>query len=171
MISIAKAGKKDFKLLAELGELTFIESHGHSAAPDVISNYRNEKFSIDAISAELNEPANIFHIITYNNKPAGYSKIIFNTSHPIIEEKNVTKLERIYLLEEFYDLKLGHQLFQFILDISKKSEQAGMWLYSWKENQRAINFYKKNGFEIIGSYDFRLSESHTNPNHIMFLKY
>ena len=170
-VSIRKAGYYDFQLLSELGKQTFLESHGHSASPEIISNYRNEKFNPDAISAELNQIANIFHIITYNGKPAGYSKIIFNTNHPAIKEKNVTKLERIYLLKEFYDLKLGHQLFQFILDISKSSNQSGMWLYTWKENQRAIKFYITNGFKIIGSYDFKLSESHSNPNHLMFLTY
>jgi ribosomal protein S18 acetylase RimI-like enzyme len=46
-----------------------------------------------------------------------------------------------------------------------------MWLFVWKENQRAIHFYKKAGFHIIGSYDFRLTETHSNPNHQMLLKY
>ena len=171
MVSIVTAGKKDFQLVSEVGRLTFLESHGHSAPPVVINNYVKEKFNTGAVKAELNEPANIFHIITYNNKPAGYSKIILNTIHPAIKEKNITKLERLYLLKEFYDLKLGYRLFQFNSDISKRSKQAGMWLYTWKENQRAINFYKNNGFEIIGSYDFKLSESHSNPNYLMFLQY
>ena len=171
MVSIVSAGKKDFQLLSEMGTLTFLESHGHSAPADVIKNYIDEKYNADAIRTELNETASIFHIITYNNKPAGYSKIMLNTAHPAIKEKNITKLERLYLLKEFYDLKLGHKLFQFNLDISKGSEQAGMWLYTWKENQRAINFYTKKGFKIIGSYDFKLSASHANPNHLMFLKY
>jgi len=170
-VSIRKARYYDFQLLSELGKQSFLESHGHSASPDVISNYTDEKFNPDAISVELNQAANIFNIITYNGKPTGYSKIIFNTSHPAIKEKNVTKLERIYLLKEFYDLKLGHQLFQFILDISKNNKQSGMWLYTWKENQRAIKFYINNGFEMIGSYDFKLSERHSNPNHLMFLRY
>src|SRR5882724_583416 len=110
MVLIEKAGKKEFQLLSGLGRLTFLESHGHSAPPEVINNYIREKFNTDAVRAELNEPANIFHIISYNNKPAGYSRIIHNTGHPAIKEKNITKLERLYLLKEFYDLKLGHRL-------------------------------------------------------------
>ena len=46
-----------------------------------------------------------------------------------------------------------------------------MWLFVWKENHRAINFYNKAGFKIFGSHDFKLSETHANPNHVMFLKY
>jgi ribosomal protein S18 acetylase RimI-like enzyme len=171
MVSIVPASEKDLQLLSEIGRLTFLESHGHSAPPGVINNYAEEKYNAGAVKAELNEPANIFHIITSNNKPAGYSKIILNRLHPAIKQKNITKIERLYLLKEFYDLKLGHTLLQFNIDISKRNEQAGMWLYTWKENQRAVNFYTKKGFEIIGSYDFQLSESHSNPNYLMFLQY
>jgi ribosomal protein S18 acetylase RimI-like enzyme len=171
MVSIELANKKDFQLVSEIGRISFLESHGHSAPPGIINNYVKETYSPAAVSEELNNPANIYHIISYNNKPAGYSKIILTTMHPGIKEKNITKLERLYLLKEFYDLKLGHTLFQFNLDISKRNEQAGMWLYTWKENQRAVNFYTKKGFEIKGSYYFKLAESHSNHNYLMFLRY
>jgi len=171
MVSIVSADKKDFQLLSEIARVTFLESHGHSAPPGVIKSYVKDKFNVNAVEAELHEKENIFNILTYNSKPAGYSKIILNNTHPAIKERNITKLERLYLLKEFYDLKLGHTLFQFNLDFSKKNEQAGMWLYTWKENQRAVNFYKKAGFEIIGSYDFHLAASHSNPNYLMLLRY
>src|SRR6266480_4684810 len=118
MVSIVLADKKDFQLVSEIGRTTFLESHGHSAPPGVIDNYVKETYSTKAVREELNDTANIFHIISYNNKLAGYSKIILNTIHPAIKEKNITKLERLYLLKEFYDLKLGHALFQFNSDIS-----------------------------------------------------
>ena len=57
------------------------------------------------------------------------------------------------------------------IDLSKQNNQAGMWLYVWKENERAVNFYIKNEFVITGSFDFKISDTHSNPNHLMFLKY
>ena len=75
------------------------------------------------------------------------------------------------MLKEFYGLCLGLELLNFNIDLSKKNNEAGMWLFVWKENPRAISFYKKAGFEIIGSYDFKLTETHSNPNHQMFSKY
>ena len=68
---------------------------------------------------------------------------------------DVTLLERIYLLRNFYDLKLGAQLFQLNLDQSRENEQAGMWLHVWQENKRAIDFYLKNGFTILKSPNSR----------------
>jgi len=79
------------------------------------------------------------------------------------------KLERIYLLEEYHGRKLGLRLLEFNIELAKKAGQHGMWLYTWIENQRAIDFYLRCGFEIIGKYDFRISASHVNPNHQMLL--
>lgn len=80
-------------------------------------------------------------------------------------------MERIYLLKEFYGLQLGLELFQFNVNLSKSNGQKGMWLFVWKENKRAVNFYQKMGFKIIGEHDFRISPNHTNPNHQMLLLY
>jgi diamine N-acetyltransferase len=80
-------------------------------------------------------------------------------------------MERLYLLKQFYNLKLGAALLHFNIDLSKRNNQAGMWLFTWKENMRAVNFYQKNGFVIIGSHDFKISETHSNPNHLMLLRF
>lgn len=171
MITIVKATTDNAALLADIGGISFIESHGHSAGAADINTYVKEKYTPAALSKEINDPKNIYHIIYHDGQPAGYSKIIFNTPHSNILQENITKLERIYLLKEFYQLKLGYQLLQFNIDLSKKNNQAGMWLYVWKENHRAVNFYTKTGFTIIGSYDFKLTETHSNPNHQMLLLY
>jgi ribosomal protein S18 acetylase RimI-like enzyme len=78
-------------------------------------------------------------------------------------------MERLYFLAEFHGLGLAQQLFDFNLHIAKQANQAGIWLYVWKENHRAVAFYQKMGFEIVGEGLFKISETHYNPNHVMFL--
>lgn len=171
MASIVKATETDVQLLTGMGKITFIESHGTSAAPEEINQYVNEKYTPEVITREVTDPKNIYHIIYHDKQPAGFSKIIFNVPYKDISQQNVTKLERIYLLKEFYGLQLGNELFHFNLSLSKNEHQAGMWLYVWKENHRAFAFYEKLGFKIIGDGDFRLTPTHANPNYIMFLQY
>ena len=171
MITILTATPIDAKVLAELGKSTFLESHSHSASKKDIYNYVALKFSISEFERELKKQSNIYYILYYNEKPVGYSKIVFNVSDKNIPLKNVTKLERIYILEAYQKLKLGLELFTYNLNTSKKHNQSGMWLYTWIENQKAIAFYKKAGFKIVGGYDFKISDTHSNPNHQMFLDY
>lgn len=77
MITIFPATIKETKILTEIGRRSLLESHGHSAAPDVMQTYLGEKFTESALQEELSDPKNIFHIINYNNQAAGYSRIIY----------------------------------------------------------------------------------------------
>ena len=145
MTSIVRANEKDRQLLSQMAKQTLLESHADSPAAAGLDSYVRENYSEDALKQELRDEKNIFHIIYYNDRPAGYSKIIFNTSSEQRDIKDLAKLERFYLLKEFYGLKLGLELFKFNVELSKKNGQSGIWLYTWKGNQRAIQFYKKNG--------------------------
>lgn len=171
MTNIVRATLKDIEILAQIGKSSFIESHGRSASKETIQNYINKNFTIKEFEEELKESNNIFYIIYFDNNAVGYSKIIFNCQHPNIPIKNITKLERLYVLEAFHSLKLGLELFNFNLDESVKYQQVAMWLYVWTENYKAINFYKKFGFKIVGHHDFQITATHSNPNHHMLLTF
>lgn len=171
MISIVPAGLKDVPQLARMGGQTILESHGHSQPAEVMHRYVAEKFSEAALEEELSDPTNIFRLIYYKDQLAGYSKIIYNVPIAPVPLPNITKLERLYLLQTFYDKKLGHQLLQFNIDLSKQQGQGGMWLYVWKGNERAIRFYERASFAIVGDGYFRLTDTHANPNWQMFLRY
>ncbi len=171
MLSIQLATVTDVNLLSEIGSRTLVESHGHSASEKDINHYLNHNMTEEAYYEELINPENIYHIIYADGIPAGYSKIILNSPHVDVQQQNITKLARIYILKEFYGQDIGKDLFTYILELSKQHQQAGMWLNVWTENHRAIAFYKKQGFEIIGSHDFEVSPTHFNPNHVMYLRY
>jgi len=171
MTSIIKAGINEIELLAGMGRQTFIESHGHGAPAADIETYVTENYSYNSSRAELENENNIYHIIFYHEKPAGYSKIVLDSAHAVIPLPGVTKMDRLYLLKDFYDLRLGLALLKHNIQLSKQNGQQGMWLYVWKDNDRAVDFYSRNGFKVVGSYDFKISADHSNPNHQMLLSY
>lgn len=169
MNKIVKATQEDCRLLSKLATSTFIESHGHSASNRDIQDYVKSKYNEEVFSNELRDERNIYHIVYHKNKAAGFSKIILNATHPNITINHVTKLERLYILKDYYDHKLGLTLFEFNKKLSIENNQVGMWLFVWKENERAIKFYQNAKFKIIGSHDFAISKTHSNPNHQMLL--
>jgi len=171
MHSIVKAEIKDSFLLATLAKQTFIESHGHSAGKEDVDHYIFEKYTKDIFEKELSDPSNNYYLIYYNDQLAGFSNIIYNDPYSNSDIENVAKLDRLYLLKEFYNLKLGLALFEFNISLAKKNNQLATWLYVWKENTRGVQFYLKADFRIIGSHDFKISETHSNPNHQMLLKF
>ena len=171
MIQIKTATLDDTEVLTQLGKTTFMEAHHTSASIKALECYLNKVYQEERFLEELENPNNIFHLIYFNEEPVGFSKITLSETNAAITKDNVTKLDRIYVLKEYYDKKLGVELFKNLVSVSKENKQTGLWLYVWVKNERAINFYKKMGFLVVGSYDFVLSKNKSNPNHIMFLEY
>lgn len=171
IISLRQLKPADAPLLSKIGGISLIESHGHSAPMETMQDYVSRSFSEEACCNELSDDCNIFFLITYKDQPAGYSKIILNTSHPNVALQPATKLERLYLLREFYGLALGDHLLQRAIELATIAGDKGMWLNVWKKNDRAIHFYEKQGFQIMGESEFVLTSSHSNPNWVMWLTY
>ena len=168
---IRRANNSDSQIIAQLGRTPFVESHGQSANDKSISNFLESNYTSEALTIELNNPKFIYFIVEFNKQPVGFSKIILNTEHTLMEEKSISLLDRIYLLEEYHNKKLGWILFQYLVDYTKAKNQKGMWLHTWIENKKAITFYQKAGFQIIGDYDYKIDETHSNPNHVMYMEY
>ncbi len=170
MNKIREATILDAIPLAELARTTFKQSHGHSASESEINNYMSLNFLEAVFNEELSDPNNRYYLIYDDQKLVGYSKLILNTSTNSVAEQNIAKLERIYVLEEAHGLGLGKRLFDVNVKFARENNQSGIWLFTWIENHRAIRFYQKLGFQIVGKYDFRISDTHSNPNHQLYLK-
>ena len=170
MISIKRATANDYRPIVDIGTVAVGEAHRESTTADNLNSYLQKHYNDDAIKAELEDQDNIYHIIWYNDKPAGFSKIELNVKEAAIEADNITKLDRIYLLKEYFGLKLGWELLNFNIQIAKENNQSGIFLYTWTGNNRAVDFYLKTGFTILGSHKFYVTETHYNLNHLMFLE-
>lgn len=170
-IHICRATVEDCTTIAAIGREAVALSHRLSCSEEDMNQFIASHYSEAAIADELAEPSNIYHIILHNGQPAGFSKIVLNAAHKNIPFANVTKLDRIYLYSRFFDLRLGYDLLSYNLALSREKGQSGMWLFTWTGNERAIHFYHRNGFSVIGSHQFKITEHHYNPNYQMFLRY
>ena len=171
MISIHRATTQDSEAISQIGKIAFEESHKDSCSAQDIASFIKEYYNPNAIHEELKDPKNIYHVLSYDGKPAGFSKIILDFEHANIAQKNVAKLDRIYFLKAYYGMKLGHDLLEFNVELCKASNQSGIWLFTWTGNLRAVNFYQKIGFQIIGHHLYKITDTQYNPNHQMLLEF
>lgn len=171
MISFIRAAEKDAATIVNIGKVSVKDAHLGSCPEEILDAYLSNHYNNEAIQKELAGLNNIYTIITYNDQPAGFSKIIFNAPHPAIDRNNTTKLDRIYLLKEFQGARLGYELLQHNITLAKNNDQSGIWLYTWVGNKKAIEFYTKTGFSVIGSHDFHVAQEYYNANHHMLLDF
>ena len=170
-MTIIKATEGDCNSIVSIGRISVAASHIDSCSPEVMNEFLERNYNEDAIRKELNDVNNIYYMINHDDKPVGFSKIILNRKHPNIAAENVALLDRIYLLKEFYGLKLGLKLLNFNIELSKNNNQSGIWLYAWIGNERAVNFYLKAGFKIIGSHKYYVNDTHYDVSHHMLLNF
>ena len=170
-LKIRKASQDDAVALSHLSIASFMPAHGHSASKEDIDNYVSQNFSVENIRKELDELNSDFYLLFVDSKLIGYSKLMYDKTDDLVAIKNATYLSRFYLLKEYYGKGYGKELFDHNIKICKSRKQKGIWLKVWVENEKAIRFYKKMGFISIGNTDFKISETHSNPNHVLYLHF
>ena len=158
-IEIRLAKKEDAPSIALLGRTTFTETFGHffRDQQDLI-DYYNLTFSVQKIEAGIEKPNNIFWIAFVDRLPVGYAKLKLNSQSEFVESADVCQLQKIYVLKDFLSMKIGLGLQDALLKKAKALNFDNVWLSVLDSNERAINFYKKAGFEEIGNHDFQIGK-------------
>lgn len=156
MIAIKHADVSDAKVIADVGSRSFYDAFAEGNTPENMQNYLAEKFNVEHVTEEISNPDAEFCLAYFNNTPCGYLKLIKSTLPEQIKDLNSLELQRIYVLKEYYDKKIGKEMMQFAVDFAKNNGYDSIWLGVWQLNYRAVNFYKKWGFETFGTRNFKL---------------
>ncbi len=155
---IRKANLDDAEMLTVLSYKTFYDAfHDYPQnAPEDMAAYMEEAFSLETISAELNEQDSIFLIAEIEDQAVGYAKIMFRSFEEGIEAENPIELNRLYSRTEFIGKGVGQKLMDECFKIARENKCDAMWLGVWEYNLRAKRFYEKLGFHEVGSHIFYL---------------
>jgi ribosomal protein S18 acetylase RimI-like enzyme len=157
-IRIRQATITDAKLLTDLAYTTFWDAFAHHPknAPDDLAHYMRQAFSQEQIGEELVDPKSVFLIAEIDGEPAGYAKLIFDTTEPEIIGEWPVELNRLYSHQRFLGQGVGQALMDACFDRAKVSGRDVIWLGVWEYNPRAQRFYEKNGFRFVGKHTFLL---------------
>ncbi|MBK7230869.1 MAG: GNAT family N-acetyltransferase [Saprospiraceae bacterium] len=155
-IQINKITLSDIYQLQEISKMTFYESFSAGNTEENMAKYLEEEFSIKKLGAELIDINSEFYFASMVDKIIGYIKLNFGPSQTELKENHALEIERIYVLKEFYGKNIGQLLYNKAIQIAELKKLDYVWLGVWEENPRAINFYKKNGFEEFDKHLFKL---------------
>lgn len=157
-IEIEQVTLNDIEELQQIGRQTFYETFSAGNTEENMTNYLNEGFSIEKLTAELNDKNAEFYFATVDKNVVGYLKLNFGQSQTELQDDKALEIERIYVLKEFHGKKVGQVLYEKAINIAKQKNADYVWLGVWEENPRAISFYKKNGFVEFDKHIFKLGD-------------
>jgi len=160
-VVIRIADASDSSYIALLGRVTFTETFGHLFTdPEDLLHYLEATFSVSKIERSLKKSKTVYWIAFADRLPVGYAKLKLESPSPFITTKKISQLQKIYVLKDFLSLKIGFNLQKKMLEKAKKLGSNEIWLSVLNSNDRAINFYLKNGFKLIGNHDFKIGKEH-----------
>ncbi|TCJ18787.1 GNAT family N-acetyltransferase [Flaviaesturariibacter flavus] len=155
-IEIRRATAADLSALQQVGRQTFAETFSDTNTEENMRRYLAESFAAQKLTAELNAPHSEFYFAVLNGAVAGYLKVNSGPAQTGLQEAGALEIERIYVLREFQAKKIGQLLFEKAVRVARQQGAAYVWLGVWEENEKAIDFYKKNGFVAFDKHLFRL---------------
>jgi len=155
---IRPADAGDIKPLAELAARTFKDAFAKDNDPEDVQSYIDQSFSPERLRAELANADNLFLLafLAEADFPVGYAKLRSGTLDPSVRGPDPVELERLYVDQGAIGSGIGAALMRAVLDAARRGGHKTLWLGVWERNARAIAFYQRWGFEVVGDHAFRL---------------
>jgi diamine N-acetyltransferase len=154
--TIRYASTHEAQFLTDLGARAFTEAFAIYNTPEDLASYLAEAFSPEKQAEELRRPGSSFLILEVNGTTAGYAHLQEGHTPECITGKRPVELVRFYLLTEWIGKGFGSHLMQACIAEARGRGADVLWLGVWEKNTRAIVFYKKWYFEVVGTHGFQL---------------
>lgn len=158
MISIIDATHEHAGTIVDLGIKTFVETYGEFNTKADMELYLKDHYGTSTIIEELRHPETKYFLACYNEVPAGFAKLRNIKQPDLLPYTKNIEIERLYVLQPFQHLKIGKALIEHCLQAAAIEGYEVVWLGVWQQNENAIAFYEKFGFEKFGTQSFLLGK-------------
>ncbi|MGH9769172.1 MAG: GNAT family N-acetyltransferase [Blastocatellia bacterium] len=160
--SIRAAMAADAEMLTELAWRTFHDAFAPMNSPENMQAYLSQNFTLQKFSAQLADPRATFLIAELETIAVAFAKLYDGDVPDCVRGFAPIEIERFYVDQQFHGKGVAHTLMQACFDCARQSGHKTVYLGVWKNNHRAIAFYRKWGFEIVGSHVFQMGDEAQN---------
>jgi ribosomal protein S18 acetylase RimI-like enzyme len=161
-VHIRVATTADNTILAELGARTFFDTFVQDNTSEDMGAYLAASFSPQTQAEELADPLTTFLIAEIDNAVVGYARLRLGTPPSSIIGRQPLEIARLYSAKAWIGHGVGATLMAACLATAARQGCDTIWLGVWEKNTRAIAFYRKWGFETVGTQAFQLGSDLQN---------
>ncbi|GHD52818.1 N-acetyltransferase [Mycetocola manganoxydans] len=166
-ITVRQATTTDAARLAELAEITFPLACPPGSDPENIAAFIATHLSPERFAGYLSDDGRRILVAEDDTGMCGYTMLVLGepsdtdvasalTIRPTIE------LSKVYVLAGSHGRGVSAPLIAATLDAAAETQAAGIWLGVNDQNARAVRFYEKSGFRIVGRKTFQLGSGLEN---------
>lgn len=148
------ATPRDAAALARFAADVFENAFGAQNDPENLAAYLAEAFNPETQAAEIADKTYRTLLLEIGGELAGYAQLRHCPAPDCVTLPAPIELKRFYIAAPYRGEGLAVHLMEAVLGAGIAAGAASIWLGVWEENPRGIAFYRKCGFEEVGSQIF-----------------
>jgi ribosomal protein S18 acetylase RimI-like enzyme len=160
-MEIRLATENDLIEIKTVAYKTWPSTYGEIMSPAQLNYMLMMIYDESSLLHQLNILNHQFVLAKKNNELIG-----FGSFSRIDEEKEFFKLHKLYILPLFQGNGIGDSILNYIIDKIRLDVPVSLLLNVNRDNP-AIHFYKKKGFNIIGSEDIDIGNGFFMNDYVM----
>ena len=153
-ICVSCAMSDDAEALSVFAAAVFPLGGPSGANPLDLAHYISTELTVECFRTLIENPNAILLVAEMENHICGYVLVLRSSPHPQIEGLESTELRKLYVDPDHHGRGVADELMRRALAGLGRECLPVMWVGVYSENPRAIAFYKKWGFRIVGTYEF-----------------
>jgi ribosomal protein S18 acetylase RimI-like enzyme len=155
-MSIREATEGDAADLAQLAERTFRDTFaGSNRAEDIDVHCRNT-YGANIQALEIKDPRRTTLLCHAGDRLIGYGQLRWSDAPACVVASTSVEIQRLYVDVPWHGKGASHALMASLLKRAIVGGADVAWLGVWEKNPRAISFYEKSGFAVVGEHVFTL---------------
>ena len=148
----------DAEALTELSRTTFLETYAVHNTPEDMALYLRQSLTVGQWADILANPDHLVLVLEDGNGLAGYAELRQGFVPDSVKTAVPIELSRFYLRKDRFGQGLGTVLMNAVVGAAQARASSAIWLGVWQKNERAVAFYRKSGFEVVGTQVFPLGK-------------
>jgi ribosomal protein S18 acetylase RimI-like enzyme len=155
MIATRPATTADAEPLSRLAEQTFRDAFAaDNASPDLDAHCASA-FSPEIQRGEILDPELVTTLALDEDRLVGFTQVRLGAAKDCVPAHRPSELYRLYVSRAWHGRGVAQALMEQVMDAASGFGSDRIWLGVWERNPRAIAFYKKYGFGVVGEHVFQ----------------
>jgi ribosomal protein S18 acetylase RimI-like enzyme len=154
--------KNDLASIRRITWESWISAYLNFIPESDFKSYFDIHYTEESLLSMFDDPSMYGFIAEVEGQAAGYARLFFN------HDENRLYVSSLYFLPDFQGLGMGNRLLEAAEGYATEKGLEELWIGVMVKNRRALDFYRKVGFQFVREEPFTMGK--TTVNHLIGCK-
>jgi len=148
--ALRRAAPSDLPAYGALCRATFTETFHAFHDAEAMARHVAWAFNDDRLGAELNDASRTIIVATAGDDLIGYVLLRAGEAPQSVRAARPMEIGRFYVTSPWHGRGVADALMDAALAALRERGADAAWLAAWEQNPRALRFYARRGFMVVG---------------------